>query len=212
MKITKFGHSCLLVEENGMRLLMDPGSWSVLPENLGPLDAIIITHEHQDHYTPEILKKLLDQHKDAQIITNSGVGARLSEAGIAYQVIEDGQGIKIGGVVIEGHGSEHALIHADWPRCHNTGYFIAGKLFHPGDSHEIFPQQSVEILALPVAAPWGTIGGATEYAKALKPKKCFPIHDANLKWPGVFHTLPHKLLEQSNIQFMVLDEGKEYSF
>ncbi|MBP9694894.1 MAG: MBL fold metallo-hydrolase [Candidatus Magasanikbacteria bacterium] len=28
MRITKFGHSCLLVEENDVRVLIDPGAFS----------------------------------------------------------------------------------------------------------------------------------------------------------------------------------------
>jgi len=210
MKITKFGHSCLLVEEDGVRLLIDPGNYSTIPENLEQLDAIIITHEHQDHYTPDILKKLLDSNKDAQVITNSGVGKKLDEVGIAYQVIEDGQGIKIGKVEIEGEGHMHALIHADWPRCQNTGYIIGGKLFHPGDSFDTIPARLVEILALPVSSPWGTLGGAIDFARMIKPKLTFPIHDANLKWPGVIHRLPQELMVKSGIDFKILEEGIEY--
>ena len=49
MKITKFGHSCLLVEEGGARILLDPGKYSILQNNVENVDAIVITHEHQDH-------------------------------------------------------------------------------------------------------------------------------------------------------------------
>ena len=211
MKITKFGHSCLLVEEDGVRILFDPGSYSVIPENLDNIDVILITHEHFDHYTPEILKKLLDKNKDAQVITNSGVGAQLDKAGIAYQVIEDGQGIKIGKVEIEGEGTEHALIHSSRPVCANTGYFIAGKFFHPGDALYI-PSRPVEILALPIVAPWLKICEAIDYALELKPKKCFPIHDANIKIPGMTHKLPKEILGEKGIEFMILENDKEYEF
>ncbi len=212
MKITKFGHACLLVEEDGVRILIDPGSYSTLPENLENLDVILVTHEHADHYTPEILKKLLDTNKDAQVITNSGVGAQLDKAGIAYQVIEDGQGIKIGKVEIEGEGHTHALVHASIPRCANTGYHIAGKLFHPGDSFGTVPTRPVEILALPVVAPWCTLSDAIEYGKKVKPKKAFPIHDGNLKIPGFTHQLPKEILSKEGIEFSVLELGKEYDF
>lgn len=48
MKITKFGHCCLLIEEKGVRLLTDPGTYSDGFEHL-KVDAVLITHEHQDH-------------------------------------------------------------------------------------------------------------------------------------------------------------------
>ncbi|MFA6006631.1 MAG: MBL fold metallo-hydrolase [Candidatus Paceibacterota bacterium] len=212
MKITKFGHSCLLVEEEGVRLLFDPGNYSTIPENLANIDAIIITHEHQDHYTPEILKKILDTNKDAQVITNSGVGAQLDKAGIAYQIIEDGQGIKIGTVEIEGTGTQHALIYPTLPRTANTGYLVAGKFFHPGDSFETIPARQVEILALPVIAPWCRVAEAVDFAKAIKPKYAFAIHDANLKWPGMAHGLSQQILPKEGIDFRILEDGKEYEF
>lgn len=211
MKITKFGHACLLVEEEGVRLLIDPGSYSVLPENLDALDAVIITHTHDDHYTPEILKKILDNNKEAQVITNSEVGAELDKLGVAYQVIEDGQGIKIGKVEIEGEGTKHAFIHGTFPTCHNTGYFIAGKLFHPGDSLYV-PNRPVEILALPVIGPWVRIGEAVDYALAVRPKKSFAIHDANIKKPGAAHRVPTDVLTKAGIDFQILEDGKEYNF
>ena len=52
MKITKFVHSCILVETPERVGLFDPGVFSERafnPETLQKLDDIIITHKHQDH-------------------------------------------------------------------------------------------------------------------------------------------------------------------
>ncbi len=172
-----------------MRLLFDPGEYSTLPTNLGELDAVVITHEHSDHYTHEQLVEVLRQSPGAQVITNHEVGAKLHVYGIPFQMIEDGQGMKIGTVSIDGEGELHASLHADWPRCANTGYRIAKRLFHPGDSLEL-PKFPVEILALPVAGPWMYIGMGIEYARAVKPKITFPIHDGGLKKIGSTDRLP----------------------
>ena len=64
MKIYKYLHSCLVLEENGKRLLIDPGAFSFLegllkPEDIGPVDAILLTHQHLDHYYPDALKIIL---------------------------------------------------------------------------------------------------------------------------------------------------------
>jgi hypothetical protein len=90
MKITKFGHCCLLIETKGKRILTDPGSWSSLQNDISNLDIILITHEHTDHMHVESLQTILSNNKDVQIFTNSGVGKILSEKGIGYSLLENG--------------------------------------------------------------------------------------------------------------------------
>jgi L-ascorbate metabolism protein UlaG (beta-lactamase superfamily) len=67
MIVQKFYHSCILLEENGRRLLFDPGTFSFMdtlrPEDIGVVDVIILTHQHQDHYFPEALKKIISLGK-----------------------------------------------------------------------------------------------------------------------------------------------------
>lgn len=49
MKITKFGHCCLLVEENNLRILIDPGNYLKRADDLKDIDTMLITHSHQDY-------------------------------------------------------------------------------------------------------------------------------------------------------------------
>jgi len=49
MNITKFGHSCLFVEEQELRIIVDPGTYSTMQNGLHDIDVLIITHEHEDH-------------------------------------------------------------------------------------------------------------------------------------------------------------------
>ena len=59
MKITKFGHCCLLIETKGKRVLTDPGSYTVEAHSkITDIDYLLFTHEHQDHYHLESLKVL----------------------------------------------------------------------------------------------------------------------------------------------------------
>ena len=82
MKITKYGHACLLVEEGGgASLLIDPGSMSILPA-LSKLDAILITHEHGDHFDIEKIKTIRAEHPEVQILTQVSVGKILDAEGI----------------------------------------------------------------------------------------------------------------------------------
>lgn len=177
MKVTKFAHACLLVEEQGVRILLDPGSWNALPE-VPTLDAILITHNHQDHCDASQIRELLNQFPNAVVYTHEEAGKTLTEAGIASSPIRNGETLTVNGVTVESCGTTHAIIYGDMPKCQNTGYLIAEKLFVPGDALYDVPTKPVVALALPTGGPWMRISEAIDYAKKLKPKIAFPIHDA----------------------------------
>lgn len=176
MKVTKFAHSCILVEEQGTAILMDPGSWNAEP-TLSALDAILITHEHGDHCDTAQIASLLSKHPGARVITHAAVQKVLEEKGITAEPIEPGQMIDMKGVTIESSGTDHAVIYGSSP-CRNTGFLIAERLFAPGDALHDIPSKPVEVLALPTGGPWMKIAEAIDYAKKLAPKVVFPIHDA----------------------------------
>lgn len=211
MKITKYGHCCLLVEEKGLRILTDPGNYSTIPNTLENIDVVLITHEHADHFHLESLKILLAHNPKIQIITNRGVGALLHVEKIAHTLLEHGQAQDIDGVSFEGHGEKHALIYQGWKEVINTGYFIGSRLFYPGDAF-YNPMKQVEILALPVAGPWMKISEAIDYTKAIKPKVCFPVHDGNIKSPMTLYRVITSTLDVQKIDFLPLVEGKEDNF
>lgn len=48
VRITKYVHSCVRLEHEGGTLVIDPGVWSE-PEALAGADAVLVTHEHNDH-------------------------------------------------------------------------------------------------------------------------------------------------------------------
>ncbi len=52
MRITKFGHACVRVEHDGHTLVIDPGGFTE-PEAVDGADAVLVTHEHPDHYEPD---------------------------------------------------------------------------------------------------------------------------------------------------------------
>ena len=211
MIITKLGHCCLIIEEQGLRILTDPGEYSTLQKEVKDIDLILITHEHADHLHVDSLKTVLDNNPDAKIITNHGVGKILNEKGIPHEFLERGQEKVINGLKLEGHGDRHADIYETVPVVQNTGYFIGGRLFYPGDAL-YNPQKSVEILALPVAGPWLKISDSINYAKIIQPKICFPVHDGMLKFLGPVHFLPDKFLTPLGIKFIVPEENRTISF
>lgn len=207
MKITKYGHSCLLVEEGSGRVLIDPGSYSTIPE-LSKLDAIVITHAHDDHADINAIKALLKTNPIVPIFTNHEVEEKLAKENITCTILEDGQQAVAGNIVIEGYGVDHAIIHPSFPRAKNTGYMISGRLFHPGDALFV-PPVPVEILAVPVVAPWSKVSETIDYVAAVNPKTAFSIHDGFLK-PGIgmFSRLGGMIAEKQGTKWMPIEDGK----
>jgi L-ascorbate metabolism protein UlaG (beta-lactamase superfamily) len=169
VKITKFVHSCLLVETPERVALFDPGTFSeeaLDVSKIDRLDDIFITHEHADHCSPDLIKQLVGKFPNVRITSTSDVVKQLSE-----------QGIKASDQAPEGVAffeAPHESI-APNPTPQNIGIHYLDKLSDPGDSHSF--HETKTILALPITAPWGSSERALELVLELKPKHVLPIHD-----------------------------------
>lgn len=210
MKITKLGHCCLLIETKGKRILTDPGSYTIEAHSkLENIDYVLFTHEHQDHYHLESLKVILENNYQALVYANSSVSELLEKEGVAHKKISNEESITLGEIAVVGIGEKHAEMHSSIPLSANTGFFIDGRLWYPGDAFTD-PKREVEILALPVSGPWMKISEAIDYALALKPKVAFPVHDG-LRF-GTAHNLPAKVLPTQGIEFVAMVEGDSKEF
>lgn len=171
MKITKYVHSCLLVEEKGRAALIDPGNYTFQSKALDVryidrLDFVLITHEHQDHLDIPFLKTILAQFPNVEIITNPSVVLLLEQQGIKASA----RGNKDVSIVEANH---EQLFFSSAPQ--NVLFHVFSRLTHPGDSFAF--SETREVLALPVQAPWGSTTQAVEKALQLKPRIVIPIHD-----------------------------------
>jgi len=179
MNLTKKGHACVWLEKDGQRLVIDPGGVSEQDAAAGA-DAILVTHEHFDHFNEERLRAALDANPAARIWTLDSVAAQISAAfpGRVHTVGE-GDRFTAAGFDVEVHGQLHAVIHPDIPRITNVGYVLDGAVFHPGDALTV-PDRPVETLLLPLHAPWNKFSEILDYVREVAPRRAVDIHDALL--------------------------------
>jgi L-ascorbate metabolism protein UlaG (beta-lactamase superfamily) len=206
MRLTKFGHSCLLVEEGGARLLLDPGSFSDGFERLEGLTAVCVTHQHVDHLDAGRVRPLLDGNPGVRVVADEGSAKALGEAGADVEVVHDGDELTVGGLGLAVVGRDHATIHPDVPVVPNVGYLVGGRLFHPGDALTE-PGRPVEVLAAPAGAPWLKLAEAVDYLRRVGPTVAVPVHERVLSEAGI--QLHYRQLEQlGGAAFRVLDDGR----
>ncbi|MCX4749710.1 MBL fold metallo-hydrolase [Kitasatospora sp. NBC_01287] len=183
MKLTKFGHACVRIEQNDTTVVIDPGLFTE-PAAVEGADALLITHEHFDHFTEDQVRAALAANPGLRIWTNRAVADQLAGLGAAVSVVGAGDAFEVGGIDVLVHGEWHAVIHPDAPPVSNIGFLLDGRLFHPGDALTV-PEQPVATLLLPIAGPWNKVGELIDYVRELAPGRVLGIHDAVLSDIGL---------------------------
>ncbi|MEU1125842.1 MBL fold metallo-hydrolase [Streptomyces sp. NPDC005899] len=179
LTLTKKKHSCIRLERDGRSLVIDPGGFSEEDAAVGA-DAILVTHEHPDHFDEARLRAGLEHDPAVHLWTLRSVAERLSAAFPGrVHTVGHGDAFSAAGFEVQVHGELHAVIHPDIPRVTNIGFLVDGSVFHPGDALTV-PDRPVDTLMLPVMAPWNKISEVIDYVREVKPRRAIDIHDALL--------------------------------
>jgi L-ascorbate metabolism protein UlaG (beta-lactamase superfamily) len=183
MELTKFGHACVRVEEGGRRLVIDPGGLTD-PKALDGATAVLVTHEHFDHFAEGTLRSAAEANRELEIWTNDVVAGQLAGLGSRLHTVGEGESFTAAGFEVKVYGTWHAVIHPDIPRVRNIGFLVDDTLLHPGDALTV-PDTAIDTLLLPVHAPWSTVGHLIDYVRAVAPQRAFAVHDGALNDVGI---------------------------
>lgn len=202
MKLTWLGHSTVLVELDGARILTDPllrtragplvRTAALVGEDLSALDAILLSHLHRDHVDLPSLRLL---PRTARIVVPAGAAKLVRTRGFAEVVeVVAGDSLQVGDVAIVATHADHdpgrgALKRGPLP----VGFLLHGSatVYFAGDT-DVFPEMAalrpIDVALLPVSG-WGprVPAGHLDPARAaealtlLQPRVCVPIHWGTLR-------------------------------
>jgi L-ascorbate metabolism protein UlaG (beta-lactamase superfamily) len=180
VKITKHPHAHLTVELDGRRLVIDPGMFSS-DAGEDSVDAVVLTHEHGDHWSPENLRALRERNPGVPLYGPSVVATAASEFAVTPVAAADV--VTAGPFELRFVGGGHAPIHDSFPPMDNLAVVVNGTVFHPGDSYTL-PEADVTVAAVPIGGPWHKLAETIDWISAFRPPRLITLHDAVLSPAG----------------------------
>lgn len=186
MRVTKFTHSCLRLENGDAVLVVDPGGFSERTALTGA-DAVLITHEHPDHLDLDALAEAFAQRPGLHVYAHADVRPKLAAFDEAVTSVAPGEEFEAAGFTVRAYGGQHALIYSEIPRIANLGYLISdgdASVYTPGDSFTVPEDARVDTVFVPLNAPWMKLAEAIDFVRAVRPRRAYALHDALLNEKG----------------------------
>ena len=198
MRLTFAGHSTVLIELDGLRIVTDPllrrrfvhvrrRVPPVDPTGYADVDAVLISHIHHDHLDPPSLRML---GRIGTLVLPRGARRLLRrvEPGRVEEVVE-GDSVSVAGLEVRATHADHRPGRVLHRGPASMGFVITGtkRLYFAGDT-DLFPGMQdlaggLDVAFLPIAG-WGAKLGsghldparAAEALKLLEPRVAIPIH------------------------------------
>lgn len=191
MRMTKFTHACVRLDDGDRSLVIDPGDFSECAEALDGASAVLITHEHFDHLNVDAVLSAAKANPDLLVWAPASVVQKLTDLGSRAVAVAPGESFDAAGFSVRAFGGQHAVIHqAIGTPCANVGYLVNDAVYHPGDSFFV-PPTAVSALLVPLHAPWSKLSEVIDFVVAVRAARAFPIHDAMLSASGVKNSVGH---------------------
>lgn len=196
MRCSRLSHAGLVIANAESSLIIDPGDFTSTTDLRATLAAapaiaaIVITHEHQDHWTPEHIASILDHSPNASIFTTKATAEAIERAAvtgasnISVNVVEEGDIAEAGGFTLDFYGRRHEVIHSSLPVVENIGVFVNRTLAWGGDSLAR-PPFVTPVLGIPVGSPWSNVAQVMDFVLEAAPAFAFTTHDGMLSERGL---------------------------
>lgn len=159
LRVTWFGHSSMLVEIDGAKVLVDPvwderaspSRWAgpkrffpptIRLEEIPRVAAVLISHDHYDHLGKETVRGLAKLMPEVRWITSLGVGADLRRFGVRADRITEmdwTESVEVGGLTVTALPTRHFSGRSLWNRneTHWSSFVLAGaahKVYYGADT------------------------------------------------------------------------------
>ncbi|MEX3609593.1 MBL fold metallo-hydrolase [Rothia sp. LK2588] len=189
MKLIKYSHSCVRLENNHHALVFDPGIFSESAEALESANYVVVTHNHPDHFDADTVVPYLAEHPQIKVFAPQPVADEIRKVApdTEVTVLSGEEEVEVEGFSLKTFGGQHALIHPLVQTIPNVGVLVNDSVYHPGDSLVVPHGLQVKNLLVPIHAPWNKIQEVIDFIIAVGAPKAFPIHNALLSDAG--HTI-----------------------
>src|SRR5690606_36596883 len=208
MRLTKLGHACVQISKDDRSVVIDPGAFSEASAALATADAVLITHEHFDHFDADALRAAMAERPSLEVWTSRVVAESLADRGGRAHQAGRRAGCPGAGFAVHVDGDDHAILRPAAPPTPRPGRLIDGEAFHPGAALPV-PSEPVPTLCLPGNAPWLKVPEMYAYTREVRPERAFVIHDGLLNDIGLQVMKKHvgQAGEELGREFVRLEPG-----
>lgn len=192
MRLTRFGQSCILIETNNKRILIDPGSLlydqSLLKESWINIDVLLVTHKHGDHCNVEAINEIVKNSK-TKFYTSQEVADTYTQ--LSPQIVKAGEVLNFDDIKVEVVKAVHGyipMLKGGKEIKENIGYIIddgVNRAYLTSDTICFNNDYKADIVFVPVCNH-GLVMGPFEaalFAQETGAKLVVPVHYDNPKYP-----------------------------
>jgi len=210
MKITKYPQSCMMIETEETKILIDPGMLKYKEkygEEWSKANAILITHKHPDHLNSEFLSSI-----DRQMPIYSTKEVKESNANLEINIVKENDTFEINNIKIEVVHAIHGyqpLLKGEKEIHENVGYIIDDgktRLYNTSDTICFKNEYKADILCIPVTGYGLTMSAfeAALYSKEVGAVLTIPIHMDNTAFPPNYDFIK-EMFEKYEIDYEILE-------